>query len=69
MPLYEYTCHACDSAFEALVKFDEEAECPKCESAKVERRLSTPGAPRVKGSLPISCNTDLPPCSPTCCRL
>jgi putative FmdB family regulatory protein len=69
MPLYEYVCTDCDNEFEALVKHDEQAECPSCESAKTERRLSVPGAPKVAASLPSACNPNLPPCSPTCCRL
>ncbi len=41
MPLYEYVCHQCNHAFEALV-FGAEggATCPKCESAKVEKQPS-----------------------------
>jgi putative FmdB family regulatory protein len=71
MPMYEYSCRKCEYQFEMLVKGDEKVECPKCNSTKLEKLLSLPGAPRVRGSasLPMSCPTDLPPCGPGCCRL
>lgn len=71
MPMYEYTCKDCDHSFETLVQTGEQAECPECESNDLERLLSVPGAPKVNGagSLPMSCNTNLPPCGPGCCRL
>ncbi len=71
MPMYEFACQKCDHQFETLVRGDERVECPECKSTKLDRLLSLPGAPRVKGtsSLPMSCPTDLPPCGPGCCRL
>ncbi len=69
MPIYEYTCSDCYTAFETLVfSADEPVECPKCESNEVVKQISVPAAPRVK-SLPVGCGTQGPPCSPTCCRL
>ncbi len=44
MPIYEYTCAACQHRFEELVRSDREArlvKCPKCGTQRVERRLST----------------------------
>lgn len=71
MPIYEYACKKCEHQFETLVLGDEEIECPKCRSAKLQRLLSVPGAPRVNESarLPRSCNPDLPPCGPSCRKL
>jgi putative FmdB family regulatory protein len=54
MPLYEYTCSACATAFEELV-FGQAAAvaCPRCGSAKVERQLSVVAVGRGGGD-PIS---------------
>ena len=43
MPLYEYTCGACQSKFEQLVRTadrDGGVKCPECGSAKTARALS-----------------------------
>jgi putative FmdB family regulatory protein len=40
MPIYEYTCNACQHEFEALIYGSEKAECPKCHSGKLAPRLS-----------------------------
>jgi putative FmdB family regulatory protein len=47
MPIYEYRCTACGFMFEKLMKSggDADVRCPVCESAEVERRLSTFAAP------------------------
>ncbi len=44
MPIYEYQCENCGHAFEMLRRMqdaDNDLKCPKCESTKVERQLST----------------------------
>jgi putative FmdB family regulatory protein len=70
MPLYEFTCQDCDHAFETLVFQDEEAECPQCHRSQLLRQWSVPARPRVESdTLPMSCNPNLPPCGPSCCRL
>jgi putative FmdB family regulatory protein len=69
MPLYEYSCRACEHTFEALVFNGDTVECPECHGRKLKRLLSVPAKPREGGSLPLSCDTDLPPCGPGCCRL
>jgi putative FmdB family regulatory protein len=43
MPLFEYQCKKCGYRFEELQKnvSDKSTKCPKCESGKTERQLST----------------------------
>jgi putative FmdB family regulatory protein len=62
VPLYEYSCTKCDHEFEALVFDGETVECPQCHGSRLERRFSVPARP-------LSCDRDLPPCGPGCCRL
>ena len=70
MPMYEYACQECEHTFETLVFNGEQVECPECRSARLERLLSVPARPRAEGqSLPMSCDSTLPPCGPSCCRL
>ena len=59
MPLYEYTCEACDHDFELLIRSSEEPSCPECDSGKLTKHFSVPAA-HVKSasSLPIC---DSPP--------
>ena len=40
MPIFEYICKECQHEFEALVFGKQEAECPKCQSKKLEPQLS-----------------------------
>ncbi len=42
MPIYEYVCSKCVREFEALVRTPDEARCPECGGAKLERLLSVP---------------------------
>lgn len=44
MPMYEYRCDECGERFEMLRRMsdsDRDLICPKCQSARVERQLST----------------------------
>ncbi|MGC9971241.1 MAG: zinc ribbon domain-containing protein [Bryobacteraceae bacterium] len=44
MPLYEYRCPSCGATYEQLRRMqdaDAGVACPKCQSAGVERLLST----------------------------
>ena len=44
MPLYEYKCRMCGKNFELLRRMqdaDGDLKCPDCQSAAVERQLST----------------------------
>jgi putative FmdB family regulatory protein len=70
MPLYEYACQTCEHTFETLVLNGEKVECPECHGHKLERLLSVPARPKTEStSLPLGCNSNLPPCGPGCCRL
>jgi putative FmdB family regulatory protein len=40
MPIFEYVCKECQHEFEALVFGKQKAECPKCQSKKLEPQLS-----------------------------
>ena len=40
MPIFEYVCKECHHEFEALVFGKQKAECPKCQSKKLEPQLS-----------------------------
>jgi putative FmdB family regulatory protein len=40
MPIFEYVCKECQHEFEALVFGKKKAECPKCQSKKLEPQLS-----------------------------
>jgi putative FmdB family regulatory protein len=42
IPIYEYSCQACGNHFELLVRKAEQGVCPKCESVKIERLISSP---------------------------
>jgi putative FmdB family regulatory protein len=42
MPVFEYSCTACQHRFEALVRGQERARCEKCGSEELERLLSLP---------------------------
>ncbi len=69
MPLYEYVCQECQHDFEALVFNSEAVTCSKCESEKVERKLSVPARPKAESApLPTACNSSGPPCGPACGR-
>jgi putative FmdB family regulatory protein len=40
MPIFEYVCKDCQHEFEALVFGKQKAECPKCQSKKLDPQLS-----------------------------
>ena len=43
MPLFEYACRGCGRHFEAFVSAGRTPSCPACESADLEKLLSSPG--------------------------
>jgi putative FmdB family regulatory protein len=40
MPIYEYACQDCGSAFELLVRSSTVPECPQCHSHQLDKQLS-----------------------------
>ena len=64
MPIYEYRCSDCEKTFSRLQKIGAGTggvKCPKCESEKVERLLSsfasTSGSPDVACPSASSCTS------------
>jgi putative FmdB family regulatory protein len=50
MPIFEYECKECRTAFELLVRSDTKVACPSCESERVVKRLSLFAAHTKKSS-------------------
>ncbi len=59
MPIFEYVCKECQHEFEALVFGKDKASCPKCESRKLDPKLSV-FAVSAKGSSAHAMSSD--PC-------
>lgn len=45
MPIYEYSCAACNQRFEMLVRGDSKPACPACGARSVKRLLSVVARP------------------------
>lgn len=45
MPIYEYSCKDCGNEFETLVRASSVPDCPKCQSADLEKKLSVFATP------------------------
>jgi putative FmdB family regulatory protein len=41
MPIFEYVCQKCSHQFEAIVQGTQKAACPKCESKRLDQKLSS----------------------------
>lgn len=65
MPIYEYRCDACGTAFEELVFGETKVACPRCRTPKVTRQLSVPAPARSSGMNGSDCAVGLPQSS--CC--
>lgn len=68
MPLYEYRCRGCAKISEFLVRDPgarDALACPDCGSTDLERLLSVPSAPVVKGG--GSSNAATPCGNAPCC--
>jgi putative FmdB family regulatory protein len=58
MPLYEYQCKECGSAFEKMVRLTQAGErpsCPNCGSGQTQKQISNFGA-RLSGQ-PVSASS------------
>ncbi len=40
MPIFEYLCQDCNHLFEAILLGSTRAQCPKCESKRLEQQIS-----------------------------
>jgi putative FmdB family regulatory protein len=40
VPIYEFTCRACAHEFETLLRGAETANCPRCSSVELHKKLS-----------------------------
>jgi putative FmdB family regulatory protein len=72
MPLRDYTCRSCGKPFEALVKHGEDAPCPACGAADVERKLALFARPAGGESAApafAGCGSCGDPRGPGACRL
>jgi putative FmdB family regulatory protein len=49
MPIFEYICRECSKAFEAIVYGTQQAECPGCGSAELEKQISVFAVARSGG--------------------
>ncbi len=52
MPIYEYVCKTCGSAFEQLIRGAEKAQCPSCGKRRLEKKFSVPAAHSQGGETP-----------------
>jgi putative FmdB family regulatory protein len=74
MPIYEYRCQNCGHRFEKLVRTSNQAVCPACDGARLERLLSAfaVGAAGDTADLaesPGACHTCGDPRGPGACAL
>ncbi|MGA8538261.1 MAG: zinc ribbon domain-containing protein [Terriglobales bacterium] len=75
MPIFEYVCKECQHEFEALVFGQQKAECPKCQSKKLEPQLSVfavsakSGAASRPSMSPGACGSCGDPRGPGACSL
>ena len=69
MPLYEFQCEKCDRHFEQLcdnIEASSEVRCPRCDSRRVQRLLST-FAMSVRGGRTSASSSACSSCSATSC--
>ncbi|MBM4185704.1 MAG: zinc ribbon domain-containing protein [Gemmatimonadetes bacterium] len=65
MPIFEYRCDRCGTAFEELVFSSTKVACPKCRAASVTKQLSVPARPVAAGASAPMCEGGMP--SAGCC--
>jgi putative FmdB family regulatory protein len=54
MPLFDFQCENCQTESELLIRGDEQAKCPECDSPKMRKLLSAAAAHVNSSSLPMS---------------
>ena len=64
MPIFEYACQDCGTAFELLVRSDTVPECPQCHSHQLDKQLSV-FATAATGPGPAMAASPMGPCG-TC---
>jgi putative FmdB family regulatory protein len=73
MPIYEYACRQCGVRFEVLVRGQETPQCPGCQSADLEKALSTFAVGAASGgrtaSAPGACGRCGDPRGPGACSM
>lgn len=70
MPIYEYACQQCGSAFELLVRSDTVLECPQCHSPQLAKQLSVFATAASRDPLPPGpCGSCGHPDGPGACAL
>jgi putative FmdB family regulatory protein len=72
MPIYEYACQQCGSAFELLVRSDTVLECPQCHSPQLAKQLSVFATAASRDPLPLPpgpCGSCGHPDGPGACAL
>jgi putative FmdB family regulatory protein len=73
MPIFEYACRGCGARFELLVRGQEQPHCPTCESAALDKALSTFAVGATGGrdatSAPSACGRCGDPRGPGACSL
>jgi putative FmdB family regulatory protein len=74
VPIHEFACQDCGHRFEDLILGSEIPVCPRCESTRLEKLLSTfavnsPGSAGSLGDLPPGCGTCGDPRGPGACSM
>ena len=71
MPIYEYSCGDCATAFETLVRPGTTPQCPSCHSTRLDKLLSifatTSTAPGPAAAQPGPCGSCGHPDGPGAC--
>ncbi len=72
MPIYEYTCRRCGAEFEVLIRGQETPQCPTCQSADLQKALSSfavGGSGASVTSAPSPCGRCGDPRGPGACSM